>query len=124
MRSRSESSLKREENSSIVVQVDLMICISTSINLRESVLRQAGPAVADKYRAHKDQTKGLLTDGGATAATKILFIPWQEDLPLSNLDAIRQVFLRSSTSTSMVRSPFSPCPTWYNGRSTKPSDDN
>lgn len=100
-----------------------MICISTSINLRESVLQQAGPAVADKYRAHKDQTKDLLTDGGATAATKILFIPWQDNLPLTDMDAIQQVFFRSSTSTSMVRSPFSPCPSWCNGRSMKPSED-
>jgi len=72
------------------VQVDLMICISTSYNLRDSILRQAGQSVIDQYKSHDDPQKALLTDGGLTSAKKILFLPWNDEIQSTDFEAIQQ----------------------------------
>lgn len=58
----------------------MMICISTSNNLRDSVLRCAGPSIESQYKSRYRPTDALLLDGGLTAARKILFVPWQTEI--------------------------------------------
>jgi hypothetical protein len=57
-----------------------MICVSTSNNLRESVLRRAGPKIESQYKDRFCSTDAILLDGGLTAARKILFVPWQTEI--------------------------------------------
>lgn len=57
-----------------------MICISTSNNLRDSVLRRAGRKIADLYQESSRSNDALLLDGGSTSARKILFVPWETDI--------------------------------------------
>ena len=54
----------------------MMICVSTSNNLRDTVLRCAGPKTESQYKNSACPTDALLVDGGLTAARKILFVPW------------------------------------------------
>ena len=77
---RQTSSFSRREKPNIVVEVDLMICISTSNNLRDSVLRRAGRKIADLYQESSRSNDALLLDGGSTSARKILFVPWETDI--------------------------------------------
>lgn len=58
----------------------MMICISTSNNLCESVLRRAGPKIQSDYKERYNQGDALLLDGGSTSARKILFVPWQTEI--------------------------------------------
>ncbi|CAF5182239.1 unnamed protein product, partial [Rotaria sp. Silwood1] len=60
--------------------VDMMICVSTSNNLRDSVLRRAGHKIESQYKERYHPTDALLLDGGLTAARKILFVPWQTEI--------------------------------------------
>ena len=57
-----------------------MICISTSNNLRDSVLRCAGPEIESQYKRSAKPDDALLSDGGNTKAKKILFVPWQTEI--------------------------------------------
>ncbi|CAF1221473.1 unnamed protein product [Adineta ricciae] len=67
------------------VQVDMMICISTSNNLRESVLRRAGPTVQKQYKERYCSDDALLVDGGLTKAEKILLVPWKTEIDRENI---------------------------------------
>ena len=58
----------------------MMICISTSNNLRESVLRRAGSTVQKQYKERYCSDDALLVDGGATKAEKILLVPWKTEI--------------------------------------------
>ncbi|CAF0869430.1 unnamed protein product [Rotaria sp. Silwood1] len=62
------------------IPVDMMICVSTSNNLRDSVLRRAGHKIESQYKERYHPTDALLLDGGLTAARKILFVPWQTEI--------------------------------------------
>ena len=68
-----------------------MICVSTSYNLRENILRRAGHAVREQFNSRYRPIDALLLDGGATAAKKILFVPWQTDLQATDLPTAQQV---------------------------------
>jgi hypothetical protein len=57
-----------------------MICISTSNNLRDSVIRCAGAEIESQYKASVQPDKALILDGGKTKAKKILFVPWQTEI--------------------------------------------
>jgi hypothetical protein len=57
-----------------------MICISTSNNLRDSVLRRAGPNIESEYKKRYRSNDALLLNGGSTKAHKILFVPWQTEI--------------------------------------------
>ena len=57
----------------------MMICISTSNNLRDSILRRAGPEIESEYKKSSKPDDALLLDGGLTKARKILFVPWQTE---------------------------------------------
>ncbi len=61
-------------------KIDLMICVSTSNNLRESVLRRAGPKIESQYKDRHHPGDALLLEGGLTAARRILFVPWQTEI--------------------------------------------
>ena len=58
----------------------MMICISTSNNLRDSVLHRAGSKVQSLYRERSNGSDALVLDGGLTASEKILFVPWETDI--------------------------------------------
>ncbi|CAF0967945.1 unnamed protein product [Rotaria sordida] len=62
------------------IPVDMMICVSTSNNLRDSVIRRAGHQIESQYKQRYHPTDALLLDGGLTAAKKILFVPWKTDI--------------------------------------------
>ncbi|CAF3313561.1 unnamed protein product [Rotaria socialis] len=62
------------------IPVDMMICVSTSNNLRDSILRRAGIQIESQYKERYRPTDALLLDGGSTAARKILFVPWQTEV--------------------------------------------
>ena len=57
-----------------------MICISTSQNLRESVLHRAGNEISRSYEDRSQKNDALLLDGGLTSARKILFVPWETNI--------------------------------------------
>lgn len=69
----------------------MMICISTSNNLRESVLRCAGHKTQSEYEDRYQPTDALLLDGGLTAARKILFVPWRTDIEETDKTKIQKV---------------------------------
>jgi hypothetical protein len=58
----------------------MMICISTSNNLRDSILHRAGPEIESQYQRSAKLDDALLLDGGSTRARKILFVPWQTEI--------------------------------------------
>jgi hypothetical protein len=58
----------------------MMICISTSNNLRDSILHRAGPTTESQYKDRYHSPDALLLDGGLTAARKILFVPWRTEI--------------------------------------------
>ena len=62
------------------IPVDMMIGISTSNNLRESILQRAGPDIQAQYKEKAKPNDALLVDGGSTKARKILFVPWQTEI--------------------------------------------
>ena len=80
------------------VPVDLMVCIKTSNTLRESVLRRAGAQLTAQYKNNQQSNDAILLDGGATAAKKILFVPWKTDLQQNDLTKIQKVFALLSRS--------------------------
>ncbi len=58
----------------------MMICISALNNLRESVLRHAGPQIESDYKKLYSQSdEALLLNGGLTRA-RIFFVPWQSKI--------------------------------------------
>jgi hypothetical protein len=61
-------------------KVDMMICISTSNNLRDSILDRAGPEIESQYKQSAKSDDALLLNGGSTRAQKILFVPWQTEI--------------------------------------------
>jgi hypothetical protein len=69
----------------------MMICISTSNNLRESVLRHAGPATESQFKDRYRPTDALLLDGGLTAARKILFVPWHTEIEITESNKTQKV---------------------------------
>jgi hypothetical protein len=69
----------------------MMICISTSNNLRDSVLRRAGPKIESEYKERYRSNDALLLNGGLTKANKILFVPWQTDIEETEETATKQV---------------------------------
>jgi hypothetical protein len=71
----------------------MMICISTSNNLRESVLRRAGQTIATQFNERYRPTDALLLDGGQTSAKKILFVPWQTEIEETGITKTQQVNL-------------------------------
>ncbi|CAF4715651.1 unnamed protein product, partial [Rotaria sp. Silwood2] len=62
------------------VPVDMMICVSTSNNLCDSVLRCAGHQIESQYKESHRSGDALILDGGLTAARRILFVPWQTQI--------------------------------------------
>jgi hypothetical protein len=74
----------------------MMICISTSNNLCENVLRRAGPSIESEYKARSPLKDALLLDGGLTAAQKILFVPWQTEIEETETTKTEKVHFLSS----------------------------
>ncbi len=60
--------------------VNMMICISTLNNLRDSILGRAGPEIESQYKESAKPDDALILDGGSTRARKILFVPWQTEI--------------------------------------------
>jgi hypothetical protein len=58
----------------------MMICISTSNNLRDSVLRRASSKMESSYKERYNSIDALLLDGGSTKAHKILSVPWETEI--------------------------------------------
>ena len=71
----------------------MMVCISTSNNLRLNVLHCAGPTIENEYRRLHASNDALLLDGGSTKAKKILFVPWETQIDQLDFDNIQKVFL-------------------------------
>ncbi|UJR14273.1 hypothetical protein I4U23_001263 [Adineta vaga] len=69
------------------IQVDVMVCVSTSITLLRSILARAGAQVNAEYNQHSQTKSTFFLDGGLTSARKILFIPWK--LEVQSSDAFR-----------------------------------
>ncbi len=63
-----------------IKKVDIMVCISTSNNLRDSILGRAGPEIESQYKESAKPDDALILDGGSTRARKILFVPWQTEI--------------------------------------------
>jgi hypothetical protein len=72
-------------------KVDMMICISTSHNLRDSILRRAGPEIESQYKKSSKPDDALLLDGGLTKARKILFVPWQTEVEEAEITKTQKV---------------------------------
>lgn len=71
----------------------MMVCISTSNNLRLNVLRCAGTTIENDYRRLHASNDTLLLDGGSTKAKKILFVPWETQIDQWDFDGIQKVFI-------------------------------
>jgi hypothetical protein len=71
----------------------MMICISTSNNLRDSVLRRAGSTTETYYKERHRPEDALLLDGGLTKAQKILFVPWQTEVEETETTTTQKVNL-------------------------------
>jgi hypothetical protein len=69
----------------------MMICVSTSNNLRDSILRRAGPTIEAQYKDLYNSKDALLLDGGLTAARKILFVPWQTEIEETDTEETKKV---------------------------------
>ena len=69
----------------------MMICVSTSNNLRESILRCAGTKISNEYKESCHSNDALLLNGGLTAARKILFVPWQTEVEQSETTKTQKV---------------------------------
>ncbi|CAF0739301.1 unnamed protein product [Adineta ricciae] len=72
------------------IEVDVMICVMTSITLLKSVLMRAGPTVRAEYEKRYRTESFFFLDGGSTLAKKILFVPWKSDVQLSDISQIQQ----------------------------------
>lgn len=70
-----------------------MICVSTSNNLRENILRCAGQHIEMEYKRNNREKEALLLDGGLTAAKKILFVPWQTQIEQTETIKTQKVHL-------------------------------
>ncbi len=69
-----------------------MICISTSNNLCDSVLRRAGPKIQSDFKERYQAGDALLLDGGSTAAQKILFVPWKTEIEEAETTKTQKVY--------------------------------
>lgn len=68
-----------------MIKVDVIVCVTTSITLLNSILRKAGHSVRSEYERQSHSSNPILLDGGHIAARKILFIPWQQSVQRSTL---------------------------------------
>jgi hypothetical protein len=55
----------------------MMVCVSTSYTLLDSVLSQAGQSIKSQYKDKCRSKNIILLDGGDTSAKQILFIAWE-----------------------------------------------
>lgn len=79
-----------------------MICISTSNNLRECVLRRAGRQTIDSFEANSRPNDALILDGGSTAARKILFVPWETNVDTNETIQNQKVRLLFSLARKQI----------------------
>jgi hypothetical protein len=61
-----------------------MVCVTTSRTLLNAVLSRAGPSIISQFKEQYRPGKSVLLDGGTTSARKILFVPWELKVELSN----------------------------------------
>lgn len=89
-------SLEEEDISTkiLIVQVDLMVCVTTSKTLLHSILAKAGPSIEAQFQPYYTTLTPIILPGGHTQARKILFAPWK--LTTERWDSIRDKQVRSS----------------------------
>lgn len=69
----------------------MMVCVTTSVTLLDSVLRKAGPKTIAEYRQTPRSQNLIILDGGSTSAKNILFIAWELEVNSLNTQKAEQV---------------------------------
>ncbi len=70
----------------------MLVCVSTSKTLLNSVFKKAGQSIISEYKRQSTSRGPILLDGGHTEARKILFISWELEVERSNLIRAQQVY--------------------------------
>ncbi|CAF1185528.1 unnamed protein product [Rotaria sordida] len=72
------------------VQVDMMVCVTTSGTLLKSVLSRAGPSIESEYRKMQHSTDDIILGGGSTKARQIICAAWKLEVHTSDISKIQK----------------------------------